>query len=86
MIIVNEYFEGNVKSLGYMSAYSKSSIGVIESGEYKFGTAQHETMTVIEGALNALLPGELDWKLINGSKYLRTDCDSDGRLNFLAVA
>jgi uncharacterized protein YaiE (UPF0345 family) len=58
MINVNEYFEGSVKSLGYTSAEGKSTIGVIEKGEYEFGTSSHETMTVIEGQLDALLPGE----------------------------
>jgi uncharacterized protein YaiE (UPF0345 family) len=65
MITVNEYFDGNVKSLGYESAEGKSTIGIIEKGEYEFGTSQHETMTVIEGSLNTLLPGQSSWKLIN---------------------
>jgi uncharacterized protein YaiE (UPF0345 family) len=62
MINVNEYFEGAVKSLAYTAADGKSTIGVIETGEYEFGTATHETMTVIEGSLTALLPGSEDWK------------------------
>ncbi len=62
MINVNEYFEGAVKSLAYTSAGGKSTIGVIEKGEYEFGTSQHETMTVIEGQLEALLPGAEEWQ------------------------
>ena len=62
MITVNEYFDGKVKSLGYESAEGKSTIGIIEKGEYEFGTSQHETMTIIEGFLNTLLPGQSDWK------------------------
>ena len=61
MISVNEYFDGNVKSLGYNSADGKSTIGVIEKGEYEFGTSQHETMVVIEGVLEALLPDSTNW-------------------------
>lgn len=62
MIIVSEYFEGAVKSLAYQSAEGKSTIGVIESGEYQFGTTMHETMLIIEGELEALLPGNVNWK------------------------
>lgn len=62
MIAVNEYFGGAVKSLAYESAEGKSTIGVIEKGEYKFGTSMHETMYVIEGELIALLPGSTEWK------------------------
>jgi uncharacterized protein YaiE (UPF0345 family) len=61
MISVNEYFDGAVKSLGYASAEGKSTIGVIEKGEYEFGTSQHETMVVIEGVLDALLPETTEW-------------------------
>jgi uncharacterized protein YaiE (UPF0345 family) len=70
MINVNEYFDGAVKSLGYESAEGKSTIGVIEKGEYEFGTSQHETMVVIEGALEALLPGASDWTVYtNGQSF-----------------
>jgi len=61
MIQVNEYFEGAVKSLGYTTEEGKSTIGVIEEGEYEFGTSAKETMQVIEGELIALLPGESEW-------------------------
>jgi len=70
MINVNEYFDGAVKSLGYQSTEGKSTIGVIEAGEYEFGTSQHETMVVIEGKLTALLPGAADWAVYtNGQSF-----------------
>tara|TARA_R100000935_G_C2841099_1_gene171060 strand:+ start:1434 stop:1799 length:366 start_codon:yes stop_codon:yes gene_type:complete len=62
MISSNEYFEGTVKSLGYTSATGKSTIGVMEPGEYEFGTSSKENMIVVEGELIALLPGESEWK------------------------
>ncbi|RCH55822.1 hypothetical protein DJ568_03435 [Mucilaginibacter hurinus] len=58
MIDVNEYFAGAVKSMGYTSAEGKSTIGVIQPGEYEFDTSQHETMKIIEGELHVLLPGD----------------------------
>jgi uncharacterized protein YaiE (UPF0345 family) len=62
MITTNEYFDAQVKSLGYSTASGNSTIGVMEAGDYEFGTSSHETMTVIEGELIALLPGETEWK------------------------
>ena len=58
MISVNEYFDARVKSLGYTTTTGKSTVGVMEEGEYEFGTSTHETMIVIEGELITLLPGE----------------------------
>jgi len=70
MINVNEYFEGAVKSLAYTTEHGRSTIGVIEKGEYEFGTSSHETMTVIEGQLEALLPGEAAWQTFTaGQKF-----------------
>jgi uncharacterized protein YaiE (UPF0345 family) len=34
MISANEYFDGNVKSLGYKFAIRNSTVGVMEVGEY----------------------------------------------------
>ena len=62
MISANEYFEGNVKSLGYKSATGTSTLGVMEAGEYEFATSQYETMNVIEGEMTVKLPGSSDWK------------------------
>ncbi|MDB5109082.1 MAG: hypothetical protein JWR67_196 [Mucilaginibacter sp.] len=76
MINVNEYFEGAVKSLAYDSAEGKSTIGVIEAGEYEFGTSSHETMTVIEGELTALLPGAQNWVVFKNGQSFEVEADS----------
>lgn len=65
MIKVNEYFDGAVKSLAFETPAGKFTSGVMEEGEYEFGTSAHETMTVIEGRLAALLPEEEDWKVFD---------------------
>lgn len=62
MISSNEYFDAQVKSLGYVSAIGKSTIGVMEEGEYEFGTSAAEIMNVIEGELIVQLPNETEWK------------------------
>lgn len=70
MIVINEYFEGAVKSLGYESKDGKSSIGIIEEGEYKFGTSMHETIIILEGELEVLLPKSAIWKTFtNGQRF-----------------
>ena len=76
MINVNEYFQGTVKSLAYASADGKSTIGVIEPGEYEFGTSSHEIMVVIEGELIALLPGESEWKSFKNSESFEVQANS----------
>ncbi|MGO4875777.1 pyrimidine/purine nucleoside phosphorylase [Pedobacter psychrotolerans] len=62
MIIENTYFDGNVKSLGYETAEGKSTLGIINPGEYEFGTADKEIMHIVEGKLSALLPDQTDWQ------------------------
>jgi uncharacterized protein YaiE (UPF0345 family) len=56
MISGNEYFDSKVKSLGYETPSGTSTVGVMEEGNYEFGTSSHEKMTVIEGELVVLLP------------------------------
>ncbi len=62
MIKVNEYFEGQVKSLSLQTAEGPATVGVMAPGEYEFATSSLEIMTVIAGKLTAKLPGEAEWK------------------------
>ncbi|WP_047047312.1 pyrimidine/purine nucleoside phosphorylase [Vibrio mexicanus] len=61
MIKENTYFDGNVKSLGFTQADGDSSVGVMAPGEYTFGTAAPEKMTVVKGALTIKREGDADW-------------------------
>lgn len=62
MFTVNEYFDGNVKSIAFKTADLPATVGVMAPGEYTFGTSQREYMTVVSGALTVKLPGSDDWK------------------------
>ena len=62
MIETNEYFDGNVKSIGFQTSTLPATVGVMDIGEYEFGTSQKETMTVVSGALTAMLPNSSEWK------------------------
>lgn len=57
MLSINEYFDGNVKSIAFQGQPLASSVGVMAPGEYEFGTSQKEVMTVVSGMLTVSLPG-----------------------------
>ncbi|MFW0717994.1 pyrimidine/purine nucleoside phosphorylase [Pedobacter sp. N23S346] len=76
MITENEYFDGNVKSLGYTTKEGKSTIGIINPGEYEFGTADQEIMHIIEGELLALLPEQTDWQLFKTGSHFEVPANA----------
>lgn len=55
---VNEYFDGNVKSIGFENNEGRVTAGVMAPGEYEFGTSENELMKVVSGELIVKLPGE----------------------------
>jgi uncharacterized protein YaiE (UPF0345 family) len=65
MFKINEYFDGQVASIAFQTATLPATVGVMAVGEFKFGTTQKETMTVVSGALTVKLPGSEDWKTFN---------------------
>ena len=73
MITVNEYFDGTVKSLGYASTTGKSTVGVMEAGDYEFGTSTHETMIVIEGEMTVKLPDSSVWVTYKAGESYQID-------------
>ncbi len=68
MLIVNEYFGGKVKSIGLQNGAGKHTVGVMEAGEYEFGTSSVEYMSVVSGALTVLLPSETNWKTFHAGE------------------
>lgn len=62
MFKTNEYFDGKVKSIAYETAEGPATIGVMAKGEYEFGTATIEHMTVTSGVMAVQLPDETEWK------------------------
>ena len=55
-LTVNEYFDGNVKSIAFQTETLPATIGVMQAGNYTFSTDKLETMTVVSGALTVKLP------------------------------
>jgi hypothetical protein len=58
MLKHNQYFEGKVQSVAFERNCRRHTVGVIDAGEFHFGTDAPERMTVISGELWARLPGE----------------------------
>jgi purine/pyrimidine-nucleoside phosphorylase len=56
-LLVNEYFGGKVKSIGFEGERGRATVGVMSPGTYEFSTTTVEVMTVIDGALTVRLPG-----------------------------
>ena len=80
MLETNEYFDGKVKSIGFKTATLPATVGVMEIGEYEFGTSQKETMTVVSGALTVMLPNASDWKTFNQGDSFIVDANEKFQL------
>jgi len=65
MFKTNQYFDGKVVSIALESAEGQATVGVMAAGEYEFGTATVEIMTVISGELTIQQPNETEWKTYN---------------------
>ncbi len=76
MISVNEYFDGKVKSIGYTSGDGKSTIGVMEPGEYEFNTSAHEIMQVIQGELIVQFPTKDEWLSFKSGASFEVEANS----------
>ena len=76
MFKVNQYFDGQVASIGFKEADKAASVGVMAVGEYEFGTAIAEVMIVITGALTVLLPGQSEWQTFGAGEQFNVPSDS----------
>jgi uncharacterized protein YaiE (UPF0345 family) len=57
MVRLNEYFDGNVKSLGFELDGIPYTVGVILAGDYTFSTEKNEHIQVVAGEIEIKLPG-----------------------------
>jgi purine/pyrimidine-nucleoside phosphorylase len=75
MFKVNEYFEGSVKSIAFQNKEGNFTIGAMAPGDYEFGTATVEIMTVISGKLQIQMPAEQNWKIFNAGDSFTVEKD-----------
>jgi hypothetical protein len=81
MLKLNEYFGGTVKSIALENEEGNATVGVMEAGEYTFGTSTIELMTVTSGVLEVLLPGESSWKTYKKGETFRVEKDVQFKVN-----
>ncbi|KLI05078.1 MULTISPECIES: pyrimidine/purine nucleoside phosphorylase [Mycolicibacterium] len=76
MFKVNEYFGGDVASIGFTTPEGAATVGVMAVGEYEFGTSSLEIMKVVSGALTVKLPGAEGWETFAAGKQFTVPADS----------
>jgi uncharacterized protein YaiE (UPF0345 family) len=54
---VNEYYDGQVKSLEFENSQGKFTVGVMLPGEWEFNAPTREWMILTRGGWDAKLPG-----------------------------
>ncbi len=62
MLAHNTYFEGKVQSVGFQRNGRRATVGVVDVGEFHFGTDAPERMTVVSGELRVRLDGDPAWR------------------------
>ncbi len=63
----NVYFDGGVTSRTILFPDgSTKTLGIMQPGEYEFGTDAAEVMEILAGDLEVLLPGETQWRRVQG--------------------
>lgn len=73
----NVYFDGGVTSRTVLFADgSKKTLGIMQPGEYEFGTAAAEVMEILAGELEVLLPGTQTWQLVKGGESFDVPANS----------
>lgn len=73
----NVYFDGGVTSRTVLFADgSKKTLGIMQPGEYEFGTGAAEVMEILAGELEVLLPGAQTWQLVKGGESFDVPANS----------
>jgi purine/pyrimidine-nucleoside phosphorylase len=82
----NVYFDGKVASRTVLFADgSKKTLGLMQPGEYEFGTAQAEIMEILAGELDVLLPGQQAWQHFTGGTSFEVGANASFKLKVSAL-
>jgi len=83
----NIYFDGRVTSRTVLFADgSKVTLGLMQAGEYEFGTEQKEIMEIMSGNLDVQLPGSNNWQNIQGGTSFTVPANSRFKLKVHALS
>ncbi len=73
----NVYFDGKVTSRTItFKDGSFKTLGIMQAGDYTFGTKEAELMEIPAGECEILLSGETEWQSISGGQSFNVDGDS----------
>ncbi len=76
MIKVNEYFNGNVKSLGFERESAAFTAGVVLPGAYTFDTQTEELITITVGEIEVQPPGS-EWRIVKTGETITIPANSN---------
>ncbi|MFZ3076559.1 MAG: pyrimidine/purine nucleoside phosphorylase [Psychrobacter glacincola] len=72
---VNNYFDDKVTSIAFQTATKPATVGVMEIGDYEFGTSEFETMSVVSGTLTVKLPESNEWQTFDAGGQFTVDAN-----------
>ncbi|OPX32363.1 MAG: hypothetical protein B1H09_00545 [Gemmatimonadaceae bacterium 4484_173] len=82
----NFYFEGKVSSRTVVFPDgSKKTLGVMLPGEYTFNTSSHETMEILAGELDVVLPEADSAVSVSGGETFEVAADTSFTVTVKAV-
>ena len=82
----NVYFDGKVASRTVLFADgSKKTLGLMQPGEFEFGTSQAEVMEILAGELDVLLPGQTEWHHFSGGSSFDVPANASFKLKVTAL-
>lgn len=82
----NIYFNGNVTSrVIVFPDGTKKTLGIMLPGDYEFGTDSIEIMEILAGDLKVLLPGETEWRHIQGEGEFTVPANTKFKLQVTEV-
>jgi uncharacterized protein YaiE (UPF0345 family) len=77
----NVYFDGQVVSRSVLfSDGAKKTLGIMQPGEYEFGTGDTEIMEILSGEIDVSLPGVEGWRPIKGGESFEVPANAKFRM------
>lgn len=82
----NVYFDGKVASRTVILQDGKKvTLGLMQPGDYEFGTSQKEIMEILAGKLEVQLPDMTGWQSISGGQSFEVPANSKFQLKVQAL-
>ncbi len=83
----NVYFDGKVSSRTVQFADGTTkSLGLMQVGEYEFGTAKREIMEIMAGELEVKLPGSDEWVKVAGGESFEVPANASFQVKVHAIS